>query len=278
MKNNLRIKKEYILFFITGLMLLAAPLAKAGENDSLQNHKGVHFKLNSFGNWLFWSYLKEEDAGLSWGLEFTSTLEIGKLEIKNIAYFEVNEYPRAIPGQPIGNGEPSTEPADGINDLLTGFWFSKRGHHAEGHHFAPGIGAQLPTADDVSLGTGKWAFGPSFDYEYSTEKLFIGAIAMQLWSVAGDPERKDVNMLLVKPFMLYNFKPKWDLMYIPYGWTVYWNKEPGQQVYFPVGGGLRRVLTFKRLDLNLSAQFFHNAIRPDKGTVNELRFLIEMAF
>ena len=160
------------------------------EHDHEDEEGWLHYELNAFGNWLFFSYLKDEDAGLSWGLEFTSTISIGNVKLKNIAYFEVNRYPRAIPGQPIGNGEQSFEEADGINDLLTGFWISKRGHHVEGQHFAPGLGAQLPTADDKSLGTGKWAFGPSFDYEYSTERLFIGAIAMQLWSVAGDPETK----------------------------------------------------------------------------------------
>jgi len=247
--------------------------------NSAPKDNGVHYRVDAFGNWLFWSYLKDTDAGLSWGLEFTSTLEIGRYEIKNIAYLEVNRYPRTIPGRPVGNtGEQATEEADGINDLLTGLWISKRDHEELGHHIAPGIGAQLPTADDVSLGSGKYALGPSFDYEYVTEKLFIGAIAMQLWTIGGDPDRKDVNMLLVKPFMLYNFKPNWDLMYIPYGWTVYWNKAPGQKVYFPVGGGIRRVTNFTNWELNISAQFFHNALRPDKGTVNELRFLIEFAF
>lgn len=268
-------RRWMVIFVFTTIPFLL--FSQEEENKSEEN-KGVHYKLNSYGNWIFWSYLKDDDPALSWGLEFTSTLDIGQLEFKNIAYLEVNNYPRSIPGQPVGNGEPGFEEADGINDLLTGIWVSKKGHHTEGHHLAPGIGGQFPTADDASLGTGKWALGPSIDYEYESEHLFIGAIAMQLWSFAGDPTRKDVNMLLVKPFMLYNFKPKWDLMYIPYGWTVYWDKEPGQKVYFPIGGGLRRVVSFDKWDLNLSAQFFHNVIRPEKGTINDLRFLIEFAF
>ena len=40
---------------------------------------------------------------------------------------------------------------------------------------------------------------------------------MQLWSVAGDSDRKDVSMLIVKPFVYYSLNENWDLMYVPYG-------------------------------------------------------------
>ena len=86
-------------------------------------------------------------------------------------------------------------------------------------------------------------------------------------------------MLLVKPFLYYNIAQNWDLMYIPYGVTVYWNKPAGQNVYVPLGGGIRRVLDIgEKTDMNISAQFFHNIVRPDKGPVNELRFLLEFVF
>ena len=239
----------------------------------------AQYHFQAWGNWLFFSFLQDEkDDASTWGIELTSTLDIGKVSVKNIAYFEFNQYPRTIPGQPNGNPGVDTVAANGINDLLTGFWFSKRGHHSGRHHFAPGFGMQLPTAASPTLGSEKWVIGPSFDYEYETERLFAGAIFMQLWSFAGAEDRKEVNMLLVKPFLLYNFAKNWDLMYIPYGVSVYWNKPAGQKVYLPVGGGIRRTIPLKSVQLNLSAQLFHNVLRPDKGTVNDLRFLVEIAF
>ena len=239
----------------------------------------ARYHFQAWGNWLFFSFLQDEkDDASTWGIELTSTLDIGKLSIKNIAYFELNQYPRTIPGQPAGNPGVDTVAANGFNDLLTGFWFSRRGHHGGRHHFAPGFGMQFPTAASPTLGSEKWSIGPSFDYEYESERLFAGAIAMQLWSFAGAEDRKAVNMLLVKPFLLYNFAKNWDLMYIPYGVTVYWNKKPGQKVYLPLGGGIRRSIPLGSTQLNPSAQFFHNVLRPDKGTVNDLRFLVEIAF
>ena len=206
---------------------------------------------------------------------------IGNTEIKNITYFEINRYSRSIPGQPIGNSNTSLEGANGIGDIMTGFWFSKKNRHHSQHHFAPGFAFQLPTASAPALGSEKWSVGPSFDYEYESKngKLVAGAIFIQFWSFAGNSNRKDVNMLLVKPFLYYNIAKNWDLMYIPYGMTVYWNKPSGQNVYVPLGGGIRRVFNLgEKTDLNFSAQFFNNVVRPDKGTVNELRFLLEIVF
>ena len=242
----------------------------------------INYDFLSWGNWGFYSFLQDEsDDASTLGFELTSNINIGNTQLKNITYFEVNRYSRSIPGQPIGNANTTLEGANGIGDVMTGFWYSKINKPHSVHHFAPGIAFQLPTASDPALGSEKWSVGPSFDYEYESKngKLVAGAIFIQFWSFAGSSQRKDVNMLLVKPFLYYNIAKNWDLMYIPYGITVYWNKESGQNVYVPLGGGVRRVFNLgEKTDLNFSAQFFNNVIRPDKGTVNELRFLLEFVF
>ncbi|MGB6849962.1 MAG: hypothetical protein WBG05_17330, partial [Thermoanaerobaculia bacterium] len=145
-------------------------------------------------------------------------------------------------------------------------------------HFAPGVAAQFPTASDDTLGSGKWSLGPSFDYEYESGRWFAGAIALQLWSVAGDEDRKSVNMLMIKPFAFYSVNEHWDLMYVPYGIQVYWNKPSGEKVYLPVGGGAQRHFELGSVQMNLGLQFFHNLVRPAEGTVNDLRFLVEFSF
>lgn len=239
----------------------------------------VGFRVGSLRTWLFRSFL--QDAGSdanTLGLEFESYLSLGRYEIKNIAYFEVAQYPRAVPGQPLGNPEPGIRAADGINDLLTGFWFSKKGRHHGKHHFAPGVAMQFPTASDKTLGSGKWSTGPSFDYEFESGRVFAGAIALQVWSFAGVPERKDVNMLMIKPFVYFTLTEKWDLTYVPYGISVYWNKASGEKVYLPLGGGVQRSLQLGSLNMNLGAQLFRNVVRPKKGPVYDLRFLVELAF
>jgi hypothetical protein len=273
------IKISTVLLLALILFVTHTEVIAQDEHSEEEEQSFVEYRLASWGNWIFRSFLQDEtNDATTWGLEFASYLGIGSFEIKNIAYFELNDFPRNIPGQPPGNPSPGVEAATGIGDIITGFWVSKRGEHHEGHHIAPGIGLQIPTASDKTLGGGKWSIGPSFDYEYESGNLFAGAIAIQLWSFAGDKDRKSVNMLLVKPFVYYEFAQNWSLVYVPYGISVYWNKPSGEKLYFPLGGGVQRSFHIGSVGLNISAQLFHNVIRPTKGTVNDLRFLVELAF
>lgn len=237
------------------------------------------FRVGSFRNWIFRSFLVDEtDDATTWGIELESYLTIGSIQIKNIAYIEVADHPRPIPGQPPGNPFPGFEDATGISDLLTGFWVSKKGPHHGKHHFAPGVAFQFPTATSPVLGSEKWSLGPSFDYEYESGPLFAGAIALQIWSVAGASDRKAVSMLMIKPFVYYALSDNWDLMYVPYGISVYWNKSSGEKVYLPLGGGGQWKTHLGSVGMNLGLQLFNNVVRPSAGTVWDLRLLVEVVF
>lgn len=256
-----------------------APLAAQESADTAGSAETSWFRVGSWRNWIFRSFLQDETGdAATLGLEAESYLTFGNVQIKNIAYLEVADHPRDIPGQPQGNPDPEVGAATGISDLLTGFWISKKGGHHGKHHFAPGLAAQFPTASDETLGSGKWSLGPSFDYEYESGSLFAGAIALQIWSVGGDPDRKDVSMLMIKPFVYYALSDSFDLMYVPYGISVYWNKPSGEKMYLPIGGGAQYKTSLGSLGLNLGAQLFNNVVRPTKGTVWDLRFLVELVF
>ena len=253
---------------------------KEGEHEEVSNKP--FFRLGSQRTWLFRSFLNDPgDDANTLGIEFENYINVGKYNVKNISYFEVNQYPRVIPGQPNGNPTSTvqTVAADGINDLLMGFWFAERGKAHSKHHFTVGFATQLPTATDKTLGSGKFSIGPSFDYEYENGRWFAGAIALQVWSIAGPSDRKDVNLLMIKPFIVYNVVKRFDLVYMPYGISVYWNKPSGEAVYLPLGGGGQYQIPLgAETTLNMGAQLFNNVIRPTKGTEYDLRFLIEFVF
>lgn len=262
------------------LLILAAPLALADEETHEGGHAASHegFKLNAFRNWFFFSFLPENDEAKTLGLESESTFSLGNYNVKNISYLEVDDYPRSIPGQPPGNEVPGVDIDTGINDLLTAFWFDKKGKTHGRHHFSLGFAASLPTASSDSLGSGKWSIGPSFDYEYENGRLFAGVIVLQLWSFAGDSARKNVNYLMAKPFAVYQLNTDWDLIYMPYGVSVYWDKPSGEDAYVPLGGGFQRHFKAGQQDMNFSVQFFKNVIRPSTGTEYDLRFMLEFVF
>jgi len=269
------------LMALIALVLSGIPAGAGAQEAHTEEHDSTAtgLRVSRWANWLFVSFLQDEtDDNETWGIELESRLALSRYEIKNISYFEIDHYERGVPGQPLGNPSPAVEPATGIGDLLTAFWISKRGGHHGKHHVAPGFAVQLPTARSDTLGSGKWSIGPSVDYEFESGRLFAGAIALQVWSVAGDAERKDVSMLMVKPFVFFSLSENWDLLYLPYGVTVYWNKPSGEKVYVPLGGGVQRSFELGSVEMNLAAQFFRNVVRPKKGTVYDLRFLIELAF
>ena len=280
--------RQSIAALLVGMLWMSPALpVRAGEPaSSEQSHGSEHasgheesgsgYGLGRQASWLFRSFLQDEtDDNTVLGLEFESTFGLGGYKVKNISYFELAEYARGVPGQPPGNPEPGVEPANGITDLLTAFWFSKKGAHHGKHHFSLGFAAQFPTASDKTLGSGKYSLGPSFDYEFSSGRWFAGAIALQLWSVAGDDDRKSVSMLMIKPFAYYTINERWDLMYVPYGVQVYWNKPSGEQVYLPLGGGAQRKIQFGSTQMNLGLAAYYNVVRPTEGTVWDLRLLVE---
>jgi hypothetical protein len=100
---------------LLAIILFTVPLDLIAQDEHSEKEDGqsfLEYRLASWGNWIFRSFLKDEsDDATTWGHEIVSVLGIGSFEIKNIAYFEIAEYPRSIPGQPPGNPSPGVKPA-----------------------------------------------------------------------------------------------------------------------------------------------------------------------
>jgi hypothetical protein len=266
---------------LLGVLVTAAVAQEGGASEHGESHgEGSNaFSLDTYRTWYFRSFLPDaEDDADTLGLEFNTSWGWGDFDVVNIAYLEVADYPVAIPGQPIGNPEPDVGAATGINDLLTAFLFSGPNSHHGRHHVGWGFAGQLPTGDSDTLTSGKYSFGPAFEYAYEGDRLFMAFVALQLWSVAGDSARKDVNLLMIKPMITYDLNPKWKAVYMPYGVSVYWNKPAGQKAYVPLGGGIQRQFNIGSRPSAFSAQLFRNVIRPDKGTETDFRLMLEVNF
>lgn len=121
----------------------------------------------------------------------------------------------------------------------------------------------FPTATESILGTKKLSIGPDLVVLRSQGHLMYGALAQNLWSVEGPSERPDVNQFLMQPFVFYNLPHKWYLVSSPI-MTANWKVDTGRWMV-PVGGGGGRLVHFGRIPVNVSTQFFGNAMCP-KGT------------
>jgi hypothetical protein len=70
-----------------------------------------------------------------------------------------------------------------------------------------GVGPALlvPTATQTLFGTGKFGVGPTAVALVQKNGLTFGALVNQIWSVAGNSDRADVNQMFLQPFFAFNW-------------------------------------------------------------------------
>ena len=93
----------------------------------------------------------------------------------------------------------------GLSDAVASAFFSPA---ITKHGITWGVGPVflIPTATDTMLGTKKFGIGPTAVMLWQTKGWTMGALVNQIWSVAGNKDRADVNQMYVQPFMSYNWK------------------------------------------------------------------------
>ena len=122
----------------------------------------------------------------------------------------------------------------------------------------------LPTGGE-KRGAQKWALGPSAVVLVQPGDWTFGALANNVWSVAGDENRQDVNKMLLNLFVVYQLGDGWYVNSAPII-TANWKAESGQQWTVPLGAGVGK-LTFVagKLPLNIQTQLYYNVVGPDFG-------------
>jgi hypothetical protein len=133
----------------------------------------------------------------------------------------------------------------------------------------------LPTATSSVLGQGKLSMGPSVVALTQPGNWTIGALINNAWSVAGSGGRADVNQMLLQYFVNYNLKKGWYLSASPIV-TANWKASSGNQWVVPLGGGVGRIMKLGPQPVNITAQFYGNAVHPAGGSPWSMR--LQLAF
>jgi hypothetical protein len=92
---------------------------------------------------------------------------------------------------------------NGLSDALISAFFSPTGGKLI---WGVGPAFLVPTATNEMLGTQKFGIGPTVVALKQMGPWTVGALANQIWSVAGDKTRADVNQLYLQPFVNHNWK------------------------------------------------------------------------
>lgn len=129
---------------------------------------------------------------------------------------------------------------------------------------------QVPSANHDVLGQGKWGAGPSAAALTIQGPWVIGALVNQIWSFAGDGDRKAVNQMLIQPFINYNLPGAWYVTSVP-KITADWEARGSDQWTVPIGAGVGKILRIGPLAMDAQVGAYYNVVRPDNGSKWELR-------
>ncbi len=123
---------------------------------------------------------------------------------------------------------------------------------------------ELPTGGS-ERGSQKWSVGPSVLAMVQPGDWTVGALVNNVWSFAGDPDRGDVNRMLLNAFVTRQLGNGWYVNSAPI-LTADWEAPSGNQWTVPLGaGGGKVVMLGGKLPLNLQTGLYYNVVRPDNG-------------
>lgn len=118
----------------------------------------------------------------------------------------------------------------------------------------------IPSATDLRLSSQRWSAGPAGVAVYTKGNLVGGVLVNNIWSFAGSGGR-DVNAMLIQPFLNINLANGWYLISSPII-TADWTAADGEGWTVPVGGGIGRIFRLGTQPFNASLQAFWNARQP----------------
>jgi hypothetical protein len=133
----------------------------------------------------------------------------------------------------------------------------------------------LPTSTNSVLGQGKWSGGPSVVLLLQPGHWTIGALVNNVWNFAGESDKPAVNQMLLQYFLNYNLKKGWYITLQPII-TANWKAASGNVWTVPFGGGIGRIMKIGFQPVNLSVQFYGNAVYPSGTSPWSMR--MQLAF
>ncbi|MFI5156988.1 MAG: hypothetical protein ACHQEM_12425 [Chitinophagales bacterium] len=93
----------------------------------------------------------------------------------------------------------------GLSDITVSAFFSP-GRGKSGWTRVASPDFIVPIATNTYLGKSKFGIGPTVIALHQSEQITNGALANQIWAVAGRSDKPDVNQLFSRPFFTFNWK------------------------------------------------------------------------
>jgi hypothetical protein len=133
----------------------------------------------------------------------------------------------------------------------------------------------VPTHSDPLLGINEWGAGPTFLVVYAKDRLQLGLLAANTWSL-GDGGNA-LNSMLLEPWIAYNLTDEWYIL-SDIQVTANWNAPSSDRWILPVGGGVGKAFHIGEQAMNVNLQAYWNVVRPDDGPDWSMVLTFQMLF
>jgi len=189
----------------------------------------------------------------------------GGWSLINRAIIPLLSNPAVLPGQ---------DRKDGLGDITyEGFFSPPAGGNGWIWGFGPAM--VMRTATDDRLGAGKWSLGPAVVGLKESGPWTVGALATQVWSVAGDDNQPGVNAFTLQPIVSYRLDSKQSLGYIGIVTADWEQKRSSQRWTVPLGVSYSLLVRPEGfVPMNFVVGAGYNVIRPDNSSDWFVRFQV----
>ncbi len=168
-------------------------------------------------------------------------------------------------------GEDGFSSSTGVGDLSYTAWLAPT--KASKITWGAGPAFQFGTASKDIYGSGEFGVGPSVVALTSIKKWVAGVVINNVWTF-GDAKE---NKFLFQYFVNYNLPKAWYLVTAPI-LTANWNASSGQKWIVPFGGGGGKVFKIGNQPINVNAQMYYNAVKPDGWGDMAMRLQLQFLF
>ncbi len=157
---------------------------------------------------------------------------------------------------------PNVGPQIGLGDLNPQFYYvPKQGPVMLGY----GPTFVFPTGTSVWVGQGKWSIGPDAVIVFTQKSVVYGLLANNVWSIAGDPSRPNVNQALFQAFSSFNL-PHGLSVGLTSTTTANWNAAGANKWNVPIGPTIFQLVKLGQgMGGQVGGAIFWNAVRPQYG-------------
>ncbi len=244
------------LFVALGLFAAFASPALAEQSlEQAASDPTASLMSLQFSDWYAFDYHKIDEDDNS--LVFRSAIPFAIGEQKHILRFTL---PFITDHPALDNGLSDTT----VFDLLV--------FERSWGRFGVGAVGLLPTGGS-GRGAEKWGLGPAVGFVARQEGYLFGLFNQNVFTVAGEEERDDINISSFQPIFNYKLGSGWSMSFSEMQITYDW--ENSRWSNLPLGAGINKLHKFGELPVQFNLQYEHNFADDEVAQSDIARFTVK---